>query len=209
MSGMFEFNAEVRDLAGTGSSRAVRRQGGVPAVIYGGDSEPVMLKLVHNEVVHHLEREAVYSHILDINVDGKIEKAVLKAVQRHPAKPVILHMDFLRIDENHKIKVNVPLHFIGADIAVGVKKGGVVTHNFTEVEVSCLAANLPEFLEIDLTDLDLSESAHLSDIQLPEGVAIVELAHGELHDQAVAGIVAVRGGASDDDEETEESAESE
>ncbi|MDQ7091882.1 MAG: 50S ribosomal protein L25/general stress protein Ctc [Methylococcales bacterium] len=205
MSNVFEFMATSREKSGTSSARAVRRQGNVPAVIYGGDTDPAMLVLNHNEVNKHLENEAVYSHVLDIHVDGKPEKAILKEIQRHPARPQILHMDFLRINENELLKIHVPLHFINESTSVGVKKGGVATHARVEVEVTCLPSVIPEYLEIDLAHLDLGESVHLSEISLPEGVSILELSQGEEHDLAVASIIASRVSAADeDDEETED-----
>lgn len=203
MSNVFEFVATSREKSGTSAARAVRRQGNVPAVIYGGDIDPAMLVLNHNDVTRHLENEAVYSHILDVTVDGKIEKAVLKGLQRHPARPQILHMDFMRISETEKLKMHVPLHFINEADSVGVKKGGVATHARVEIEVICLPAALPEYLEVDLVNLDLGESVHLSEISLPEGVEIVELTHGEEHDLAVASILASR--VAHDDEEDQDS----
>jgi len=192
MSNVFEFVATSREQSGTSAARAARRQGNVPAVIYGGDTEPAMLVLNHNDVTRHLENEAVYSHILDITVDGKTEKAVLKGLQRHPAKPQILHMDFMRVSETDKIRIHVPLHFTNESIAIGVKKGGVATHARVEVEVNCFPSALPEYLEVDLENLDLGESVHLSEIPLPEGVEIIELTHGEEHDLAVVSILASR-----------------
>ena len=124
MANVFEFVAEARSGVGSIAAKAVRRQGKVPAVIYGGDGAPEMLVLDHNEIVKHLAHEAVYSHVLDIKIGDKTEKAVLKHIQRHPAKPVILHMDFMRVDATHKLKVHVPLHFINEAVSVGVKKGG-------------------------------------------------------------------------------------
>jgi large subunit ribosomal protein L25 len=195
MSGVFEFVATSREGLGTSVAKATRRQGNVPAVIYGGGRAPQTLMLDHNEVVKHLEHEAVYSHVLDVTVDGKTEKAVLKDVQRHPAKAKILHLDFMRVNESDKIKVHVPLHFINEATSVGVKKGGVATHAMVEVEVSCLSSALPEFIAVDLAKLDVGESIHLSDLVLPVGVAIVELTHGADHDLPVVSIMASKSGA--------------
>lgn len=208
MSNVFEFVATSREETGKGAARAKRRQGGVPAVIYGGDTAPAMMVLNHNDVVKHLAHEAVYSHVLDITIDGKTEKAVLKAVQRHPAKFQILHLDFMRINEADKLKMHVPLHFLNEDTSVGVKKGGVATHARVEVEVSCFPSALPEYLEVDLASLDLGGSVHLSEIFLPEGVEIVELIHGEGHDIAVVSIIESRVSKADaaEDAEGEEAA---
>lgn len=197
MSNVFEFVAESRGQSGKSAARRARRTGNVPAVIYGGHGEPQMLLLRHNEVIKHLEHEAVYSHVLDVNVDGKTEKAVLKGVQRHPAKFQILHMDFLRVTMSEALKVHVPLHFINEQTSIGGKKGGIVTHAMIDVEVSCLPTALPDYIEVDLIGLDIGESAHLSDIVLPAGVEIVALAQGPEHDHPVASMMASK--ASKDD----------
>ena len=190
MSNVFEFVAESRGQSGKSEARRSRHKGNVPAVIYGGHSEPQMIVLNHNEVIKHLTQEAVYSHVLDITVDGKTEKAILKAVQRHPAKAVVLHMDFLRVDMSERVKVHVPLHFINEAVSIGGKKGGIVAHAMIDVEVSCLPRELPDFIEVDLVGLDIGESAHLSDIVLPMGVEIVALAQGSEHDHPVASMMA-------------------
>jgi len=197
MSNVFEFVAESRGQSGKSAARRARRTGNVPAVIYGGHSEPQMLLLSHNEVIKHLAHEAVYSHVLDINVDGKTEKVVLKGVQRHPAKFQVLHMDFLRVTMSEALRVHVPLHFINEQTSVGGKKGGIVTHAMIDVEVSCLPTSLPDYIEVDLKGLDIGESFHLSDIVLPAGVEIVALAQGPEHDHPVASMMASK--ASKDD----------
>ena len=194
MSNVFEFVAESRTNTGKTAARASRRAGNVPAVVYG-HGEPQMISLDHNEVVKHLAHEEVYSHILDLTIDGKTEKAILKGVQRHPAKVRVLHLDFLRIDLNDAIKVHVPLHFINEHSGVGGKKGGVATHTRTDVEVSCLPAYLPEFIEVDLAHLDIGQSVHLSELKLPANVQIVELTHGADHDVAVVSMQASKAAA--------------
>jgi large subunit ribosomal protein L25 len=185
---VFEFVAERREKAGKNASRGIRRAGNVPAIMYG-NGEPEMLVLSHNEVLKHLSHEEVYSHILDVTVDGKTEKAILKAVQRHPAKPKILHLDFQRINLADRIKVHVPLHFINEQASAGVKKGGIANHILTDVEIICLPSALPDFLEINLAKLEIGESLHLSDIKTPSGVEIVALSHGDEHNLAVVSIV--------------------
>jgi len=190
MSNVFEFVAESRGQSGKSAAKRARRTGNVPAVIYGGHSEPQMLMLNHNEVIKHLAHEAVYSHVLDINVDGKTEKAVLKGVQRHPAKFQVLHMDFLRVTMSEALKVHVPLHFTNEQTSVGGKKGGIAAHAMIDVEVSCLPTALPDYIEVDLAGLDIGESVHLSDIVLPAGVEIVALAQGPEHDHPVASMMA-------------------
>ena len=190
MSNVFEFVAEGRGQSGKSAAKRLRRKGNVPAVIYGGHGEPQMLVLSHNEVIKHLAHEAVYSHVLDINVDGKTEKAVLKGVQRHPAKYQILHMDFQRVNMTDALKVHVPLHFINELTSIGGKKGGIVAHAMINVEVHCLPADLPDYIEVYLKNLDIGESAHLSDIVLPAGVEILALAQGPEHDHPVASMMA-------------------
>lgn len=210
MSSVFEFVAESRGQSGSASAKKIRREGKVPAVIYGGGESVELVAIASNEVDKSLMHEAVYSHVLDIKVDGKSEKAILKAVQRHPAKPQVLHMDFLRVSEKDKIKVHVPIHFINEDSSVGAKKGGVVTHSLVDVEVSCLPGSLPEFIEVDLAALDMGQSLHLSELVLPAGVAVVALAQGEDHDLPVVSIVAAKGPKSDAaSEEGEAEADSE
>lgn len=207
MSSVFEFEAVNREKNGTSAARATRRDGDVPAVIYGGSADPEHVVLNRNEVTKRLANEAVYSHILQVNVDGKSQNVVLKALQRHPAKETILHMDFLRVDMNEKIKVHVPLHFINQETSVGVKAGGVVTHSMVEVEVACLPAVLPEYIEVDMEALDIGESVHLADLVVAEGVEILALTHGEDHNLPVAQVIKSRAAASEDDDDVVESTE--
>lgn len=189
MQKSFEINAELRTDKGKGASRRLRRTDKVPAIIYGGKQDAQSITVDHTELMLHLEHEAFYSHILSVKVDGKAEKAILRDLQRHPSKPRVLHADFLRVSETEKLRMNVPLHFMNADISVGVKdEGGVVSHLSTEVEVSCLAKDLPEYIEVDLANLELGQAIHLSELKLPSGVELVELSHGEAHDQAIVNI---------------------
>ncbi len=185
MQNQFELNASPRDETGRSAMRRLRNAGLVPAVVYGG-GEPANLSIQADELVHHLENEAFYSHILTLKVNGKEERVVLRDIQRHPSKAQILHLDLLRVSEDQQIKVHVPLHFIGEDECVGVKQeGGVINHLQTDVEVSCLPKDLPEFLEVDVSQLKLGHSLHLSDVRVPEGVEILALTHGEESDGAV------------------------
>lgn len=201
MSSVFEFVAESRENSGKRVARAIRRQGNVPAVIYGGASAPEMLVLKHNDVLKHLAHEAVYSHVLDIKVNGKTEKAILKDIQRHPAKPRVLHMDFLRVSSTEKLRVHVPLHFLNEDASVGAKKAGITTHGMVDLEVECFPSALPEYIEVDLAALDVGESLHLSDIKLPEGSEIVALMQEGEHNLPVVTISAAKGGAVEEDDE--------
>jgi large subunit ribosomal protein L25 len=186
MAGSFAFDAELRANSGRGDARRLRVAGKIPAVLYGGGEAPVGLVLDHNKVVKSLENEAVYSHIITLNIGGKEERAILKDLQRHPSRPIIMHMDFQRVSAAEKIRVHVPLHFVNQETSVGVKKGGVVTHNMVDVEIVCLPDRLPEFLEVDLAQVDVGQSVHLSDLKVPEGVDLVALLHGPEHDLPVA-----------------------
>jgi large subunit ribosomal protein L25 len=190
MSNVFEFVAESREQSGKSVARRSRRQGNVPAVIYGGLTTPQMLVLNHNEVIKHLAHEAVYSHVLDVTIDGKKEQAILKGVQRHPARVQILHLDFLRINMSEMLKVHVPLHFINEHASVGGKKGGIAAHSMIDIEVSCLPSFLPEYLEVNLAHLDIGETIHLSDILLPVGIEILALSQGPEHDLPVVSMMA-------------------
>ena len=197
MSLSFDVNAQPRQDAGKGASRRLRRQGLVPAIVYGARRDPEMISLLHNEMVRHLDNEVFYSHILDLKLEGNVEKVVIKDLQRHPAKPFILHVDFLRVSADEKIRMMVPLHFANEENAVGAKAGGVVSHNLNEVEISCLPKDLPQFIEIDVAGMDIGDIVHLSEIQLPEGVA---LAHAPDPDVPV---VIVHGAQSHDEDEEE------
>jgi len=211
MSINFELEASVRQDLGKGASRRLRRDNKVPAVIYGGGAAPVSLVLAHNKVMHSLENEAFYSHILTVNIDGKVEKAVLKDLQRHPYKPAVLHVDLQRVNESEKLRMHVPLHFTGEDVAPGVKvSGGSVSHLINDVEIDCFPKNLPEFIEVDVSTLDVNETLHLSDLKLPEGVELVQLQHGPEHDLPIVSIHLPRGSheeVSDEDVGGEDAAE--
>jgi large subunit ribosomal protein L25 len=202
---IFELEAESRSDNGKGASRRLRRDGMVPAVIYGGSEEPQSIKLVHSEILKRLDHEAFYSHILTVNIDGKPSKTILRDMQRHPAKPVIMHMDFMRVDENKPIRVHVPLHFIGADVAPGAKAGGLVSHDLVEVALEVLPKHLPEYIEVDISAMEIGDSLHLSDLKVPETGSLVELARGEGHDLPIVSIHVRRGGA--EEEETAGGAE--
>jgi len=194
MSEDFNVTAASRGDIGKGASRRLRHSGEIPAVIYGGGKAPQSLSLRHDEMLHHLEHEAFYSHVLNINVDGKGEKAVLKDVQRHPSKPKIMHIDFQRVSASEKLHMHVPLHFIGEDVAPGVKAGGAVSHLMTGVDIACLAKDLPEYLEVDISGLDVGESLHLSDIKLPKGVEVPALAQSDDHNLPIVSIHKKKGG---------------
>ena len=192
MVGSFEFEAEKRTTTGKGEARRSRRLGKIPAILYGGGGEPVQLYLTHHRVSKALQNDAVYSHVLTLRYEGKEEKAILKALQRHPSRPIVMHMDFQRVNENDKLHVHIPLRFINQETSVGVKKGGVVSHALVEVEVVCLPQDLPEFIEVDMARVDIGELVHLSDLKVPTGVELAELTHGAANDRTVASIHTVR-----------------
>lgn len=199
----FEIQAETRQDVGKGASRRLRKANKVPAILYGADKPAQSLVLDHELLLRSLAQEAFYSHILTVNVDGKPQKAVLKAVQRHPYKPRILHIDLLRTSAKQKLRMHVPLHFIGEESAPGIKEGGLLSHQLIETEIECLPADLPEYLEVDVSALPLNGLVHLSEIKLPKGVTIPALAQGPEHDQVVASIHLQRV-ATDEAEEEEE-----
>jgi large subunit ribosomal protein L25 len=203
MSESFVVEAEPRTDLGKGASRRLRREGKVPGVIYGAGKEPTSISLEQHVLQHQLENEAFFSHILTVKVGKNEDQAILKDLQRHPSKPIILHVDLQRVSAKEKIRVHVPLHFLNEDTAPGVKAGGLVSHHITEVEVSCLPKDLPEYLEIDLGGLDLEGNVHMSEIALPKGVELVELLHGEGHDQSVVTIHLPRGAKEEEAEEGE------
>jgi len=187
MSIDFSIDAEVRTDEGKGASRRLRHAGRVPAILYGGEKQPQSISLQHNKIFNSLQEEAIYSHILTLNVAGEEQKVILRDVQRHPAKPVILHVDFQRVDHKHTINMHVPLHFIGDDICPGVKlEGGQVSHLMIEVEITCYPKDIPEFIEVDMSAMKIGDSVHLSELKMPEGVTLTALTHGEDHDQQVA-----------------------
>lgn len=175
----FELNVEKRTGQGRAANRRLRREGKVPAVLYGGNDEPLMLSVDHDDLDHHLDNEAFYSHVIKINVaGGKAEEAVLRDLQRHPSKPFIQHMDLLRVVAGEALRMHVPLHFIGEDECPGVKEeGGIVQHSMNDVEVECLPRNLPEYIEVDCSALNVNDAVHLSELTLPEGVELVDLMH--------------------------------
>lgn len=211
MSEDFVLDAQVRELTGKGASRRLRReQGLVPGIIYGLGKEPTQISLAHKDLIKQLENEAFYSHIVTLNIGSDSEQVILKDLQRHPAKQLVLHADFQRVAADQKLTTKVPLHFINETTSVGVKiQGGIVTRNITELEISCLPKDLPEFIEVDVETLEVGHSLHISEINLPEGVTSVDLSHGGDHDLAVVTISKTRGSSDSDSEDSGEAAEEE
>jgi large subunit ribosomal protein L25 len=183
----FEIDAQARAGFGRAENRKLRRDGRVPAIVYGGGADPSPITLERNSLVRQLGLEAFFTSILNLKVGGQIQPVVVKEVQRHPARSFVIHVDFQRVVADEEITLTVPIHFVGEANAIGVKEqGGVIEHALTDVEISCLPANLPEYLELDVAGLGLNEILHLSDIKYPEGVASTQLAHG--HDSPVVAI---------------------
>lgn len=190
MSDIYELPAQTRTIIGKGGSRRLRRlESKVPAIVYGGEKQPTAITLDHNFLVNALENEGFYSHILTLNIDGQKEKVVIKDLLRHPSKPRILHADFLRVSAKTKITMAIPLHFKGSESAPGVKdQNGMVSHLMTEIEVRCLPGDLPEFIAVDISKLNIGDAIHLTEIKVPKGVEIIALLQGEEFDQPVVTI---------------------
>ena len=200
MTEQFELKARVRARSGTGLVRRLRREGDVPAILYGGNKENISIAINHDVLFHSLEKEEFHSAIIIINTDGNKEQAILRDVQRHPYKTAILHADFQRVDEKRTLTMSLPIHFTGEDTCEGVKiDGGIISHLINEVELSCLPKDLPESIELDVSKLRMGESLHLTDIQLPDGVSLTALQHDDdEHDYAVVTVLAPKGGAAAD-----------
>jgi large subunit ribosomal protein L25 len=187
----FELNAQKRTLQGTGASRRLRHAHKVPAIVYGGTAAPVSIQLEHNQILLSLKKEAFHSSVLTLNIDGVTESVLLRDSQVHPYKALVLHCDFQRVDTTHAVHQKVPLHFINADLAPGVKlSGGNVSHVMGDIEVSCLPQDLPAFIEVDLQNLQVGQSIHVSQLSFPAGVKPV--VHGD--DNVVAAIALKKGG---------------
>ena len=212
MSDQFELIARTRARSGTALVRRLRREGDVPAVLYGGGKENLSIAINHDVLFHSLEKEEFHSAIIVINTDGNQEQAILRDVVRHPHKTGILHADFQRVDHKQVLTMSLPIHFTGEEECVGVKTdGGIISHLMTEVEISCLPKDLPESLRLDVAALNLNDSLHLSDIKLPEGVNITTLLHDENneHDHAVVAVLAPKVSLVEEDEAAAEDVEGE
>ncbi|WP_252178980.1 50S ribosomal protein L25/general stress protein Ctc [Endozoicomonas sp. 4G] len=205
MSEAIALSAVARKDVGKGASRRLRRAELVPAVIYGGEQEPAQITLEARAIRKALESESFYSQIVTLDVEGASQQVILKDLQRHPAKDYAMHLDFLRVDATHAVTTHIPLHFLNEESCVGVKAGGAITHARVEVEVKCLPADLPEFIEVDMADVELGGHIHLTDLTMPKGVELVALQQGEGHDLDVASVQTTRGGK----EEAEEAASEE
>jgi len=188
-AGSFEFEAQLRETRGTAIARRIRLQEDrIPAVVYGAGKPTVSISLSHHFVLRAFEKEAVFSHVLTLKLPDVTEKVVLKEVARHPSRPRILHIDFLRIDISKKLVMRVPLHFIGESQSPGLKEGGVLYKSMPDLEVSCLPDQLPEYIEVDISTLNMHDAIHLSEIHLPEGVALAHPIADEEHDYQVVSV---------------------
>lgn len=210
MSDDIQVQATSRSVLGKGASRRLRRENLVPGILYGADEDPQPINLKHNEVIKHLENDQFYSNLLMVSVDGKeAVRTVLRDVQRHPHKLQIMHLDFQRVVAGAELTLTVALNFLNEDVCYGVKtEGGMIAHNETEIAIACLPRNIPDNLEIDMTDLKIGDSVHLSDLKLPEGVRLTDLIEGDDDsDRAVASVIAARKSLEEEDEEAAEAAE--
>lgn len=204
----FKLDASVRTDLGKGASRRLRREDKLPGIIYGGDEAPVSITLDHNKVNNSADFEAFYSHVLEINLDGKVVEVLVKDMQRHPFKPKITHIDFQRVIAGQDVHTNVPLHFVNEESSAAVKAGGIAEHHVTEIEVTCQPKDLPEFIEVDMAGVEMGQTLHLSDLTLPAGVASVELAkNDEAHDLAVVTVKPAPKAADAEEDGEEEASE--
>ena len=204
----FKLDASVRTDLGKGASRRLRREDKLPGIIYGGEEAPVSITLDHNKVNNSADFEAFYSHVLELNLDGKVVEVLVKDMQRHPYKPKIMHIDFQRVIAGEDVHTNVPLHFVNEEASAAVKAGGIAEHHVTEIEVTCLPKNLPEFIEVDMAAVEMGQTLHLSDLTLPAGVSSVELAkNDEAHDLAVVTVKPAPKAADAEEDGEEEASE--
>ncbi|MEI6893108.1 MAG: 50S ribosomal protein L25/general stress protein Ctc [Colwellia sp.] len=207
MTDLLTLEAEVRTDLGKGASRRLRHANKVPAILYGENQDPISLTLEHKNVFRAQQEEAFYSQVLTLNIAGKPVECLIKDMQRHPFKQLVMHLDFIRIDAKHSVHTNAPIHFINEDIAA--KTGANISHHVNEIAITCLPKDLPEFIEIDLANLELGQTLHLSDVIIPAGVIFDELAKGEDHDLAVVSANAPKIAKETDEDEEAPAAEEE
>jgi large subunit ribosomal protein L25 len=194
--------AKLRSDLGKGASRRLRRNADeIPAIIYGAGKDPSPLTLIRKDLEKALENEAFFSQVIDVSVEGDVQQAILRDLQRHPAKDLVMHADFLRVDANVAIKVSTPLHFINVETCIGVKdEGGVIEHLMNDIELLCLPRDIPEYIEVDMLEVAISDIIHISDLKLPEGVVSTALALGEEHDMAIASVSLPRVAVEEDED---------
>ncbi len=203
----FEIVAEPRSEQGKGASRRLRREGLVPGIIYGGGKDPEMVATKHNELIQHLDNEAFYSHILNVKMDGKSQQVVLKDLQRHPSKPFVTHLDLLRVVMDEEIRMTVPLHFEGEEGCPGVKLGGTVLHAMSDLEIECLPSDLPEYIAVDVSEMEIGGLVHLSELTLPKGVTLVGADQIDEENDPIVVSIEVMRAAEEDEEITDEGQE--
>ncbi len=205
----FEINAELRELTGTSASRRLRRLEGItPGIVYGAGKEVTQVTMQLKDLNKAFENEGFFSHIIKLNLNGKAEDVLIKDVQRHPFRPIVLHVDFLRVNKDTIIKQHIPLHFINEETCPGVKlQGGKVTHVMSDVEVICAAGDLPEFIEVDLAEAEVGAIIHLSELVMPKGVKVLALTHGADHDASVVNVAVPKGVSEEEETEAAETAE--
>jgi large subunit ribosomal protein L25 len=208
---IFKVNAELRDDLGKGASRRLRRENKIPGIIYGSGRDPRAVSVEHHKVLKFIEDEAFFTSILELSADGgKRQKVILRDMQRHPSKPIIMHMDFQRISDKEVLHMNIPLHFLNEDESPAAKTAGIIiAHQITEVEVACLPADLPEFIEIDIAEFKEGDLVRLSDLKLPKGVVLTAFSHGDEadHDEVVISTTHVVAIATEETEEVAEATE--
>lgn len=206
MPDLMTIDASQRDGVGTSTARRIRNQRDqVPGVLYGGGEAPIHFTIDYRRIAKAVEDEAFFSQVLSLTLGDMSIQVVLRELQRHPATERVVHVDFLRVQEDRELQVAIPFHFLNEEACIGVKlNGGMVSKNLTEIQVSCLPRDLPEFIEIDLEDLDIGDAVHLSDIELPPGVSFVVLTHGDGRDDQIVNVHMPRGMALDEEEELEE-----
>ena len=212
----FVLQAEQRNAVGRAENKRLRREGYLPAVVYGGHGESVNIQIEHNAMLRNLEKSGFYSNILDLSLDGKSQKVYLKDLNRHPSKKIILHADFQRVEETVELNIRVPLLLVNEDLCEGVKQdGGTVSRLMTEVEVTCLPKDLPQAIEVDIESLKIGEAIHFSDLSLPNGVKLTALLRGGDESTSVVQVLSPKGLEADEDDsldiedETEEDREEE
>ena len=199
-----DLNASLRTDTGKGASRRLRHQALTPGIVYGAEKDPVSITLEARDLRANVDNETFYTSLINLNIDGNTEQVVVRDIQHHPYKIDVMHIDFQRIDDTHKLHMHIPLHFVGDEKAPGVKtQGGLVSHHMVEVEVECLAKNIPDYIEVDMSQMNVGDILHLTDLKLPEGVEIRALKMGGDHDTAVCSIHAPKGGAVEEGEAEE------
>ena len=204
----FVLQAEQRNAVGRAENKRLRRQGYLPAVVYGGHGEAVNIQIEHNAMLRNLEKSGFYSNILDLSLDGKSQKVYLKDLNRHPSKKLILHADFQRVEETVELNIRVPLLLVNEDICDGVKQGGgTVSRLMTEVEVTCLPKDLPQAIAVDIENLQVGEAIHFSDLSLPDGVKLTALLRGGDESTGVVQVLSPKGLELEEDEADSSQAE--